>query len=76
MTYSKLKDLSPAELLAKLSAEIKHAQTFLPLDPIATNRTPPPILCEIGDFEIRARFPDPKPCPDCGCSRPPPLHLR
>ena len=57
MTYLQLKSLSPQQrldLLRRTLASISTVETTLePPSPL-----PAPILFQLGDFEIRARFPD------------------
>jgi hypothetical protein len=61
MTYEQLKQLSFPDLLSLLECTIKHAQEYAKgrdWSPGAATMMPPPALLEIGDFEIRARFPN------------------
>ena len=64
MTYNELKSMSLAALIYRLRDQING----MPLEGAFMPRTgadiPAPFLAYIGDFEIRARFPDPKPPTD------------
>ena len=60
MTYDQLKELTFPELISLLEKEIQRGKEMIPgcgddWAPEAMGRIPP-ILLEIGDFEIRARF--------------------
>jgi hypothetical protein len=62
MNYDQLRQLSFPELLSLLESTIKHAQEYATgrdWSPGAATLMPPPALLEIGDFDIRARFPGP-----------------
>ena len=62
MTYDQLKVLQPADLYALLERTLHACQQDI-VFPIQSVKLPEPLLCLIGDFEIRARFHTP-PLPD------------
>jgi hypothetical protein len=62
MTYDDLKSLEMPTLLALLEKQIRLCYDLTPDQFVQDGRLPPPVLFEIGDFEIRARFCGP-PCP-------------
>ena len=55
MTYNELKDLPQSQLLNRLFAQLQLAKEVAESE---FGDLPPPILTRLGDFEIRARFPD------------------
>jgi len=68
MTYDQLKVLQPADLYALIERTLHACQPDI-VFPIQPAKLPEPVLCLIGDFEIRARFPADTgiPNPPCGC---------
>ena len=64
MNYDQLKDLSPQDLLTLLHHTLNQSIIIATLpEPQSPhdNPLPPPALCQIGDFQISARFYNPPP---------------
>lgn len=66
MNAEDLANLSPVDLLKRLRDQVDAAIAAIPEDtewrPVAGRKpgaAPASLMCEIGDFEIRARFNDP-----------------